>query len=200
MSRDAESATVTRLLGEMRGGNDDALDQLFPIVYDQLRALAHRNRRHWHGDETMGTTALVHEAYLKLVDQERVDATSRAHFFALAARAMRHILCNYARARRRKKRGGDLQPLSLDELQEVAGLPAGFSDAQADTIAALDDALAELERDEERLCRVVECRFFAGMSIPDTAAALGTSPATVKRDWALARARLFRALHPHVEP
>jgi RNA polymerase sigma factor (TIGR02999 family) len=191
--------TVTHLLGELQRGDDRALDEIFMLVYDELRALAHRHRRRWHGDETIGTTALVHEAYLKLVDQKNVDANGRAHFLAVAARAMRHILCNYAQARRRQKRGGGLQRLDLDAV-EAAGELVAFSDEQADTIAALDAALEALSRFDERLGRVVECRFFGGMSIPDTAAALGTSPATVKRDYALARAWLYRELRSHAEP
>jgi RNA polymerase sigma factor (TIGR02999 family) len=196
---DARYGAVTHLLGELQRGDDRALDEIFTLVYDELRALAHRHRMRWHGDETIGTTALVHEAYLKLVDQKNVDASGRAHFLAVAAQAMRHILCNYAQARRRLKRGGGLKRLDLDAV-EAAGELVAFTDEQADTIAALDAAIVALSRFDERLGRVVECRFFGGMSIPDTAAALGTSPATVKRDYALARAWLYRELRPHAEP
>src|SRR5690606_31804011 len=158
----------------------------FPLVYAELRALAHRQRQRWHGDETLGTTALVHEAYLKLVGQQRLGARSRAHFLAIAAKAMRHILSNYAEARRRLKRGGDLQRVSADALDAVPA-PAGITDAQAEMLAALDDALRRLDETNARLSRVVECRFLAGLSIKDTAAALDTSPATVKRRWIRAR-------------
>ena len=185
--------TVTRLLAQLEGGHRAALDQLFPIVYAELRALAHRQRRRWYGDETLGTTALVNEAYLKLVDQQRLGARSRAHFLAIAAKAMRHILSNYAEARRRLKRGGDLRRVSADVLDAVPA-PLGLTDAQAELLAALDDALRRLEETNVRLSRVVECRFLAGMSIEDTAVALDTSPATVKRDWVLARAWLYREL------
>jgi RNA polymerase sigma factor (TIGR02999 family) len=193
-----DPGTVTRLLDDLQRGDEAALDQLFPLLYKELRGLAHRHRSRWHGDYTLGTTALVHEAYLKLVDRKQIEAGDRAHFLAVAARAMRHILCNYARDRGRQKRGGGLQRLSLDEANAAPGLYA-MSDEQADTIVALDAALDGLARFDPRLGRVVECRFFGGMSIPDTAAAIGISPATVKRDFALARAWLYRELRPHGE-
>jgi RNA polymerase sigma factor (TIGR02999 family) len=195
---DASQEPITRLLAELRGGNRAALDELFPLVYSELRAIAARQRRGWRGDLTVNTTALVHEAYLKLVGQGQLVAGDRAHFFAVAATAMRHILCNYARDRRREKRGGHLQKFSLDELLAAPG-QVTFSDEQAETLTALDDALRQLEQLDPRQGRIVECRFFGGLTIEDTAAALGTSPATVKREWALARARLYRAMQPQVE-
>jgi RNA polymerase sigma factor (TIGR02999 family) len=195
MSRSSER-TVTRLLQEVRDGDRAALDQLFPLVYDELRGLAHGQRRRWYGDETLGTTALVHEAYLKLVGQQRLDAHGRAHFLAIAARAMRHILSNYSEARRRLKRGGDLQRISLDALEGSAGrMDSG--DEHADALAALEGALRKLDQTNERLSRIVECRFLAGMSISETALALDSSPATVKRDWVLARAWLYRELQQY---
>jgi len=185
--------TVTRLLGELADGNRGALDELVVLVYDELRLLARRQRRHWHGDFTLDTTALVHEAYLKLVDQRRLGVASRGHFLAVAAKAMRHILCNYARDRRRQKRGGGLTPLSLDVLRATPGYVV-LSDEQAEVLTALDEALRHLEQVDRRQSEVVECRFFAGLTIEDTATALDTSAATVKRDWALARAWLYREL------
>ncbi|HEX7121533.1 MAG TPA: ECF-type sigma factor [Gemmatimonadaceae bacterium] len=185
--------TVTRLLGELQRGQREALDQLYPLVYEELKALAHYHRRRWHGDDTLGTTALLHEAYLKLAGQRQLTANSRAHFFAVAAKAMRHILSNYAEARRRKKRGGDRAQVSLEVL-EAMPVRLDLSDDHADMLSALDEALAKLEATNERLSRVVECRFFGGMSIADTAAALEISPATVKRGWLLARAWLYREL------
>jgi RNA polymerase sigma factor (TIGR02999 family) len=169
-----------------------ALDALLPVVYDELRQLARRQRAGWQGDFTLDTTALVHEAWLKL---GRGDGAihSRAHFLGVAAQAMRHILCDYARDRRRLKRGGDATRLPLDVLEGVDGLLA-LSDERLDTIAALDEALGQLATEEPRWARVVECRFFAGLGIEETAEALDVSPATVKRDWTLARAWLFRAL------
>jgi RNA polymerase sigma factor (TIGR02999 family) len=184
---------VSRLLGDIEEGRREALDELFPLVYAELHAQARRQRGRWQGDYTLDTTSLVHEAYIKLVDQDRVAARSRAHFVAVASKAMRHILCNRARDRQRQKRGGGAPVLSLDE-RLVAGVPAVMDDAGADTILDLERALERLEQADPRQGRVVECRFFGGLSIEDTAAALDLSPATVKRDWALARAWLYREL------
>jgi RNA polymerase sigma factor (TIGR02999 family) len=187
--------TVTRLLSELDNGSPTALDELFPLVYQELRAFAHQQRRRWDGDTTLGTTALVHEAYLKLVGGARIGAHSRLHFLRIAAAAMRHILCNYARDRRAAKRGGDAPRLSLEVLGDAAG-QLTFSSEQSGMLLDLDDALHRLEAVDPRLSQLVECRFFGGLTIEDTAAALGVSPATVKRDWALARAWLFRELEP----
>jgi RNA polymerase sigma factor (TIGR02999 family) len=141
----------------------------------------------------------VHEAYLKLVDQERVPARSRAHFVGIAAKAMRHILCNYARDRQRRKRGGGAVVVPLDE--RLLPLAAhAMDDEHADVLVALEAALCTLGSRDARQERVVECRFFGGLSIEDTAAALDLSPATVKRDWALARAWLFRELQRELPP
>jgi RNA polymerase sigma factor (TIGR02999 family) len=191
---DRPENTVTRLLGELRAGNRCALDELLPLIYGELRALARMQRRRWHGNHTLDTTALVHEAYLKLVDQKRVETSSRAHFLAVAARAMRHILCNYARDRGRQKRGGRLELLPIEAIEMVPG-KVTFSIEQAEVLAALDDALCRLEVLDARQSQVVDCRFFGAMSVEDTAAALGMSPATVKRVWSLARAWLYREMH-----
>lgn len=184
------SADITRLLQAVRRGERQALDDLFPLVYEELRALARGQRSRWHGDLTMNATALVHEAYLKLVDQDAIASESRGHFFAVAAKAMRHILCNYARDRQRLKRGGGAEHVAMADGLEAPRVD--LSEASADELAALDSALQRLEQSDERQSRIVECRFFGGMSIDETAAALGLSPATVKRDWALARAWLYR--------
>ena len=194
----ASEATVTCLLDQLQRGHREALDQLYPLVYEELKALAHYHRRRWHGDDTLGTTALLHEAYLKLVGQRRLAARSRAHFFAVAAKAMRHILSNYAEARRRKKRGGDQERVSLRTLDE---LPArlDFTNEHAETLAVLDEALRRLEQTNGRLSQLVECRFLGEMSIADTATVLGVSPATVKRDWVLARAWLYREMQRLVD-
>ena len=186
----ASHDSVTALLAAAEAGDRSALDALLPLVYEDLTVLAHRQRRQWHGDLTLNTTALVHEAYLKIADQRRLPAESRAHFFAVAAKAMRHILCNYARDRRRHKRGGEYTRVSLTEVAGVVEL----SDEQSDHLTLLDDALQELARHAERQARVVECRFFGGMSVEDTAAALGISERTVKRDWMFARAWLRRQM------
>ena len=185
--------TITGLLRAVEQGDRAAVEPLFALVYDELRLLARRQRRAWHGDFTLNTTALVHEVYLKVADQERLPAESRAHFFAVAAKAMRHILCNYARDRSRKKRGGGATHLSLEPEHEPVAARQ-LSDDQTDTLSTLDEALQALERIAERQSRVVECRFFGGMSIDDTAVALGISPRTVKRDWIFARAWLRREM------
>lgn len=190
---DSTQATVTGLLRQLQAGNSAAVSDLFPLIYDELRALAHRQRQRWQGDFTLNTTALVHEAYLKLVDQKQLEARSRTHFFAVAAKAMRHILCNYARDRLRKKRGGDFHRLALEDIE---AMPANFvvSDEQSAILIALDAALRHLEKVDKGLSDLVECRVFGAMSIADTATALGVSPATVKRHWTLARSWLYREI------
>jgi RNA polymerase sigma factor (TIGR02999 family) len=184
--------TVTRLLHEARAGAPDAPDALFAHVYDELVVLARRQRVRWTGDDTLDTRALVHEAYLKLVDGERIGAEGRAHFFALAAKAMRHILSNYARDRRRLKRGGASPHVALDDAPTLEGPASDLVADHADTLVALDEALARFESVSPRQARVVECRFYGQMSVEETAAALDVSPATVKRDWTLAQAWLHR--------
>lgn len=197
---EATQATVTHLLGELRHGSRHALDALLSLVYEELRILAHRQRQRWRGDDTMGTTVLVHELYLKLVKQDGVDAGSRAHFFAIASRAMRHILCNYARDRQAKKRGGEYDIVQLDSSVDLPAREAGSTGGYAHRLMALDEALARLEQIHRRRSRVVECRFFGGMTVKDTAAALDVSPRTVKRDWAAAQEWLRRELSPAKEP
>ena len=190
---DEARTRVTRLLAELAEGNAAAVDGLFSLLYDELRSIAHRQRRRWQGDHTLQTTALVHEAFLKLVDQERIAAESRAHFLAMAARAMRHILCNYARDRGAQKRGGAMEHVALDESRGDAA-PTGFASEPSEVLIALDEALAQLERIDPRQSRVVECRFFGGLTIEETASALRVSPRTVKRDWAMAQAWLHREM------
>lgn len=188
-----QTTNATRLLADAQSGDGSAVEALFALLYDELHALARRQRRRWHGDYTLDTTALVHEAYLKLAGQERIGVASRAHFTALAARAMRHILCNYARDRRTQRRGGALAVVTLDEANARAG-PTPLSMEQADTLVALDDALRRLERLDPRRSRVVECRFFGGLTVEETATVVGASPRTVKRDWAVAQAWLHREM------
>ena len=183
---------ITALLVAAREGDRSALDALFPLVYDELHRLAKAQRRRWRGHYTVNTTALVHEAYLKLVRQEQVDWKERGHFFALAAKAMRQILSDYARKQQTAKRGGDVDKVSLDDVAPVAANPVP-PDA-ADELIALDEALKKLERMNERQSRVVECRFFAGLPVRETAAVLDVSTATVKRDWRLASAWLRREI------
>jgi RNA polymerase sigma factor (TIGR02999 family) len=161
-------------------------------VYDELSQLAHRLRSRWRGDFTLNTTALVHEAYLKLAARNRVRAESRAHFLALAAKAMRHILINYAHNRRAQKRGGGSEIVPLDET--TLSDEAGLSEQQAGELVALDEALRALEQIDRRQSQVVECRFFGGMTVDETAAVVGASPRTVKREWAVAQAWLARRM------
>ncbi|MGD8277350.1 MAG: ECF-type sigma factor [Gemmatimonadota bacterium] len=189
----ASSDDITTLLEAVRDGDRAAIDRLFPALYDELRRLAHAQRREWHGDYTINTTALVHEAYLKLVRQERVGLNERSHFFALAAKAMRHILMDYARRRQAAKRGGAARPVGL-EAAAAAEAANPVSPESAAELLSLESALAELEAINERQARVVECRFFAGLPVAETAVALGVSEATVKRDWRTARAILRDAL------
>lgn len=190
---DHTPTTVTRLLEALQDGDRAALEDLFALVYEELKGLAHRQRRRWQGNYTLNTTALVNEAYLKLVGPAQIEAESRAHFFALAAKAMRQILCNYARDRSAQKRGGGVEHLSVDEL-ELPDPGGSFSTEQADTLSALDEALRRLEQVDPRQGRVVECRFFGGLTVEETAAALGISPRTVKRDWVLAQAWIQREM------
>lgn len=196
MTRPSQGS-ITQLLEELsteKGDKRSALDALFPLLYDELHALAHRQRHGWHGDYTANTTALVNEAYLKLVDQSRADWNSRAHFFAVAAKAMRHILIDYAKRRRAKKRGGDRQKLSFDEVKALLEKESIGSDALAEILEVLDEALQRLAQFDERQSQVIECRFFGGMTIKETAAVLGVSTATVNRDWGMARAWLSREI------
>jgi RNA polymerase sigma factor (TIGR02999 family) len=185
---------VSTLVEALAAGHREALDALFPLVYEELGRLAHQQRRRWDGDFTLTTTALVHEAYLKLAGQRQLPTESRAHFLAVASRAMRHILCNYARDRRRQKRGGSQPHVGLEAAATADGTALDLSPDQADRLAGLDEALRRFEGIAERQCRVVECRFFGGMSVEETAAALGMSPRSVKRDWSFARAWLLREM------
>jgi len=183
---------VTQLLIEWSAGNRALLDELMPHVYDELRRLARRHLQRERPGHTLQTTALVHEAYLRLIDQNRVEWQNRAHFFAIAARVMRRILLMHARKKQAAKRGGGAPHLSLDEGAIVSG-------EQAEELIALDDALQRLEQMDERLGRVVECRYFGGLTIDETAEALDVSPATVKRDWRTAKAWLHRVLRADPE-
>ncbi len=182
-----EGQNISQLLYELAQGQPDALDRLMPAVYEELKRLAHAQLRGERVGHTLNTTALVHETYLRLSGIEQIQWKDRAHFFAVAGRLMRRILIDYARARKREKRGGEMVRVSLGE--ELGAPPD-----QAEALLALDEALVRLEARSERLCRVVECRCFAGMSVEETAEALHTSPATVKRDWAFSRAWLNREL------
>lgn len=187
--------SVARLLTAARDGRRDALDELFPLVYQELRELAHRQRRAWQGDDTLNTTALVHEAYLKLMGQQQAGWETEAHFLAVAARAIRHILINYARDRRAQKRGGDWRRVPLAEEQVELGA-GGLGVGWHDQVLVLDEALQRLATLSERQSRIVECRFFGGMTVEQTALTMGLSIASVTRGWGMARAWLCRELGP----
>lgn len=182
-----EDQDVTQALLALSAGNQAALDGLLPVIYGRLRDQANRALRHERPDHTLSPTALVHEAYLKLVRLERMVWQDRAHFFGACANEMRRILVDHARQRRAGKRGAGAEHVTLDNALAAAQSRPG-------ELVALDEALERLRALDERQVRVVECRFFAGMNVEETAEALGISPATVKRDWTLARAWLNREL------
>lgn len=184
------TGSMTDLLTALERGEPDAWGHAFEMVYDELRGQARAQRRRFAGDAPLATTTLVHEAYLKLTAADGIDVGGRGHFLALASRTMRHLLCNHARDERRLKRGGAARRTTTD----IDHLAAPVAQRDVETLLSLDEALSRLEQVDERLARVVECRFFAGLSIPRTAEALGISPATVKRDWALARTWLYREI------
>lgn len=178
---------TTSLLLAISPDDPGAFEQLMPVLYDELRQMAHRQLAGERRNHTLQTTALVHEAYLRLVDQTKITERGRAYFFAAAARTMRHVLIDYARRRKSKKRGGGRAPISLEENHLSI-------DAYADELLDLDRALEQLAALNPRHARVVECRYFGGLSVKETAAALDISYRTVENDWALARAWLRNAL------
>ena len=178
---------VTQLLVDWGNGNQAALDRLMPVVYTELRQLAHWYMRRERPGHTMQTTALIHEAYLRLVDQNQVRWQHQAHFFGIAARLMRQILIEHARSHTRAKRGGGVGTISLDEAAIV-------SQARATELLALDDALERLATIDPRKSRVVELRFFGGLSVEEAAIVLNVAPNTVLRDWRLAKAWLHREI------
>ena len=184
---------ISLLLEEHGNGNPDAIKKLMPLLYDELRKLAAYYLRAERPDHTLQPTALVHEAYLKLVDQGSAQWRNRAHFFALAAQVMRHILVDHARARRTSKRGGTRPAVPLDEAVNI------LSERDVDLVS-LDDALRALEASDPQQSRIVELRYFGGLSIEETAEVLGISPATVKRDWTMAKAWLRREIPKRAAP
>jgi RNA polymerase sigma factor (TIGR02999 family) len=179
---------VTRLLVEWQNGSQKALERLIPLVYQELRAIAGRYLSRESPSHTLQSTALVHEAYFKLVGQRRVQWQNRAHFFGIAAQMMRRILVDHARHQHRDKRGGPAPTLSLDE---AMALPEPDTDVD---LLALDDALTALARIDPHGARIIELRFFSGLTIDETAAVLDISAGTIKRDWSAARAWLYREM------
>jgi RNA polymerase sigma factor (TIGR02999 family) len=188
------SNTVTQLLLAHQQGDREAFEQLIPLVYQDLKRVAGRQRRQWQSMETLNTTALVHDVYLRLVDERQVAWQGRAHFLAIAARAMRHILVDQGRERAALKRGGDWQRVEL----AADALPN--DEWQVDRVLALERAFETLGAISERLLRVAECRLFAGMTEQETAEALSTSLRTVQREWQRARAWLQRELGGGIPP
>ncbi len=178
------SPEITRMLQEWSGGKQEALDALLPFVYEELRRQASRYLRRERAGHTLQTTALIHEAYLKLIDQRAVNWQNRAHFFGIAAQAMRRILVDYARGRHRAKRGGIGEDLPLEEAALVVSGERNID------LVALDEALTRLAEFDKRQARIVELRYFSGLSIEETAEVLRISPATVKSDWNVAKAWL----------
>ena len=187
----AAPGDVTRLLLAWGDGDHEAPPKLFAVLYEELRILARGQLRRRRPELTIAPTGLVHEAYVKLADRTRLQLRDRGHFLALAARAMRQIVLDHARRRLAQKRGGATPPDRLDD-DRIAGDDA----TDAEEIVAVDEALARLETLDPRLARIVEARFFAGLSVKDTADALQLSERTVKRDWQKARAFLYAELHP----
>lgn len=184
---DTSPKGVTQLLVAWSDGDAAARDELMPLVYEELRRLAHRYMGRERIGHTLQTSGLVNEAYLRLIDQSKVEWQNRAHFFGIAAQMMRRILVDYARSRGYAKRGGDARQVSLDEVAIV-------SDERAADVVALDDALKGLAEMDSRKSRIVELRFFGGLSIEETAEVLAVSPGTVMRDWTLAKAWLRREM------
>ena len=182
-----DEPSVTALLAEASGGNASAMERLVAAVYPELRAIAASHLRRERPGHTLQPTALVHELYLKLVDQRRVDWTDRTHFFAVAAKVMRRILVDHARRRKSEKRGGGVTPVTI-------GMAVDAAVEESFDVVALDVALENLEKIYPQQARVVELRFYGGLTIDETAQAMAVSPATISREWTMARAWLRRAL------
>ena len=182
---ESAAGDVTRFLVDLRSGRPEAASQLIPLVYGELHRLARNQMRHERSDHTLQATALVHEAYLRLVNQPERTWQNRAHFIGVAAQVMRRILVDYARARRTAKREGMLQRVPLEE-------PLLFTEEQSEELVTLNEAIERLAQIDARQSRVVELRFFGGLTVDETAEALGMSAKTVKRDWSVARAWLHR--------
>ena len=187
MPRASEKDEITRLLVDFSKGDRATLDELFPVVYDELRRLASNYLRRERNNHTLQPTALVHEAYMKLIDQREVDWQNRAHFFGIAAQMMRRILLKHAEKHNAEKRGGNFQKVNLDEA-------IVFFEKQNLDVLALDKALSQLAEFDEKQARIVELRFFGGLKNEEVAEVIGVSLATVKREWTIAKAWLMREL------
>jgi RNA polymerase sigma factor (TIGR02999 family) len=180
---------ITQILSEIKSGNQTALDELLPLVYDELRRLANSYLKNERSNHTLQPTALVHEAYLRLLGQKEIAWQNRAHFFGVSARLMREILIEYARMKNRLKRGGEFKTqIALDDA-------VSFSGTKDLDVVSVDEALSKLEKLDGRQARIVEMKFFAGMTIEEIAEVSDISPATVKREWATAKLLLYKILH-----
>lgn len=188
----SDADQVTQLLEEFASGRKEAIDEVVPLVYDELHRIAHAHLARERTGHTLNTTALLHEAYIRLVKLDRIEWQGRIHFLAMASRVMRRVLIDYARSRGRSKRGGGAVLATL-------GAAGPVESGSLEDLLALDEALGRLEAVSPRQARLVECRFFGGLSLEETAEALGVSLATVKRDWLLCRAWLNRALSSGTE-
>jgi RNA polymerase sigma factor (TIGR02999 family) len=184
------SAEITGLLIRWSQGDPEALDQLMPVIYSECRRIATQQIRREHGNQSFDSTALVHELYLRLIDQRRANWENRAQFFGIAAQIMRRILVDHARARRAAKRGGSAVFVSLSAAVDAP------DDSGAEDVLAIDEALDRLTRVDAEQVRLIELRFFAGLTVAEAACVVGRSPRTVKREWRLAKAWLYRELHP----
>lgn len=196
---DTKHHLVESLLHELKAGNREAFSELLPVVYGELHNIAGRQRQQWNGEDTLNTTALIHEAYLRLADQSSPEWQSYPHFLAVASTAMRQILLDYAKRKRTAKRGGRSERVPLHEIEAALEDSATVDDARSAALLALEDSLRRLEERDRRQSRVVECRFFGGMTIQDTATALGIAPATVGRDWMMAKAWLYQDMKKTLE-
>lgn len=196
-THEAAEREVAEALAMLRRGAPDGIERLIPLVYAELRRIAHRQLAAEPAGHTLSTTALVHEAYLRLAQQTRAEWTSRAHFFGLAARVMRRVLVDYARRHQAARRGGRYQrPVSFEDAEALGDAGALAVATRSDELLALDEALERLASVDARLARVVECRFFGGLTEAETAEVLGVSQRTVAGDWLMAKGWLYRALRP----
>jgi len=188
MDSTKDSKPITQILSELKSGKAGAIDELLPFVYQELRGLASVYLKNERANHTLQPTALVHEAYLKLIGQKEIEWQNRAHFFGVSARLMRQILIEYARGRNRQKRGGDFKTqIALDDV-------VSFANQNELDVIAVDDALSKLEKLDERQAKIVEMKFFGGMIVEEIAEVLEISPATVKREWATAKLILYKIL------
>jgi RNA polymerase sigma factor (TIGR02999 family) len=189
MNESGVGKPITQILSEIKGGNQQALDELLPLVYDELRRLAKSYLNRERSNHTLQPTALVHEAYIRLLGQNAVEWQNRAHFFGVAARLMREVLIEYARAKNRLKRGGEFKTqIALDDA-------ISFSNQKQLDVVAVDDALSRLETLDKRQARIVEMKFFGGLTVEEIGEVLDISPATVKREWSSAKLLLYKMLN-----